>query len=570
MQTIGNDEDKVEGMSRLNKYTAATIVLFLLTYTVECVAKTFAGLSDDYDRWKHIPYDVLDSMAGKFLGRNIPDSAMLCYNIMANKGINSQDSKERLLGASALASVGNMYCSYYSDFKNSRDCLLEALHIAREEKNTRLESTCVLSLGTLYSLSNYVLNDNDNADEAMKMYHLAYKLSKESKEWRNFTTAAYNIAVTSFNNGTFDSEKDLINDFLSTTGIGEKDLYPLEKMFIRGLLLISERKHYAADSVLLSCFKYVDDFEHSERIKSSLYSTLAINKQEEGSYVEMVEYCNKALAAADKSEQDDVKILLYRLLANHYDSVNDTSKSEYFKLRYYELKDSFSKSSNLNEIKNIKFLEELRAKNSEVRSLSAGMSRQQKIICGVVFGLAAVLIFLWVTLLHVKRLKRHNCELYDRLMASLNNDNPHGHIASEESVASEGNVKYKTSSLSLSDKDDILSRVHEFMGTSQEIFNPNFSLDAMSASLNVSRHSISQVINETGGVNFKTLLNSYRVKEACRRLEDFVHYGDQTIESVGMSVGFVSRSNFGIVFKKETGLTPSQFVKISKERRKSQ
>ena len=76
---------------------------------------------------------------------------------------------------------------------------------------------------------------------------------------------------------------------------------------------------------------------------------------------------------------------------------------------------------------------------------------------------------------------------------------------------------------------------------------------------------VSQVINERYQKNFRLLVNEARVKEACRRLGDPEHYGNLTIEAISTGLGFKSRSNFAVTFKKITGLSPSDFQKMAKE-----
>jgi AraC-like DNA-binding protein len=78
------------------------------------------------------------------------------------------------------------------------------------------------------------------------------------------------------------------------------------------------------------------------------------------------------------------------------------------------------------------------------------------------------------------------------------------------------------------------------------------------------RNYVSQVINEKYDNNFNHLLNEYRIKESCRRMNDTDNYGNYTIESIALSVGFKSRSNFISTFKRFTGLTPSAYLKIAK------
>jgi AraC-like DNA-binding protein len=76
---------------------------------------------------------------------------------------------------------------------------------------------------------------------------------------------------------------------------------------------------------------------------------------------------------------------------------------------------------------------------------------------------------------------------------------------------------------------------------------------------------VSQVINEYYEQNFNNFLNSYRIKEACKRMSDLENYGNYTIEAISESVGFKSRSTFVASFKRITGLTPSQYQRMARE-----
>jgi YesN/AraC family two-component response regulator len=55
---------------------------------------------------------------------------------------------------------------------------------------------------------------------------------------------------------------------------------------------------------------------------------------------------------------------------------------------------------------------------------------------------------------------------------------------------------------------------------------------------------VSQVINENFGCNFNAVLNEYRIKEACNRMNDISNYGNYTIEAIANSVGYSSTKFF--------------------------
>jgi AraC-like DNA-binding protein len=123
--------------------------------------------------------------------------------------------------------------------------------------------------------------------------------------------------------------------------------------------------------------------------------------------------------------------------------------------------------------------------------------------------------------------------------------------------------KYKSSHLSADDKQQLLSQIIEVMDTSEEIYSPDFSLERLAMLAGSKYKYVSQVINEYYEQNFNNFLNSYRIKEACKRIDNHGQYANMTIEAIANSVGFRSRSSFFTAFKRITGLTPSEYVRQS-------
>jgi len=120
----------------------------------------------------------------------------------------------------------------------------------------------------------------------------------------------------------------------------------------------------------------------------------------------------------------------------------------------------------------------------------------------------------------------------------------------------EDTTKYKSSSLSPDQKENILSRLAQVMATEKPFLNPTFSLPDLADKLKTSVHQLSQVINESLDKNFFELTAEYRVNEAKRLLKDQPNI---KIEEIAEQVGYNSKSSFNTVFKKITGMTPSEF-----------
>ncbi|HSI74802.1 MAG TPA: helix-turn-helix domain-containing protein [Lunatimonas sp.] len=100
--------------------------------------------------------------------------------------------------------------------------------------------------------------------------------------------------------------------------------------------------------------------------------------------------------------------------------------------------------------------------------------------------------------------------------------------------------------------------------TEEKIYkDAELSLSTVANRLNISANYLSQLINSLSSRNFSDLINFYRVEEAmnCLTHSDFVDY---TMEGIGYEVGFNSKSSFYSAFKKQTGITPTQFKKSKK------
>ena len=90
--------------------------------------------------------------------------------------------------------------------------------------------------------------------------------------------------------------------------------------------------------------------------------------------------------------------------------------------------------------------------------------------------------------------------------------------------------------------------------------SPELSLKRLSERLEVNSNIVSKTINSELNLNFNDYINQKRVKVAQERLlsNDFKQL---TIEAIGNSVGFNSKSAFYTAFKKFVGCSPSAFVK---------
>lgn len=123
---------------------------------------------------------------------------------------------------------------------------------------------------------------------------------------------------------------------------------------------------------------------------------------------------------------------------------------------------------------------------------------------------------------------------------------------------------YATSKLTENSKKELLQRIHRIMENPDEFCNCRFTLGRLSMLVNSNSSYVSQVINETYHKNFRAFINEYRIREAQLRLMDTGQYENYTIQAIAESVGYKSHTNFILIFKRMTGMNPSDFQKIAK------
>jgi AraC-like DNA-binding protein len=132
----------------------------------------------------------------------------------------------------------------------------------------------------------------------------------------------------------------------------------------------------------------------------------------------------------------------------------------------------------------------------------------------------------------------------------------HGAKATETEADSR---KYQRSGLKQEDVADLVNKIRKYMVIEKPYLDRELTIYDLSRQLKISRHTLSEVINEHMGMNFYNLVNEYRIKEAKERLKSD-EYKKLTILAIAYDSGFNSKSSFNTIFKESTGQTPSEFL----------
>ncbi len=120
--------------------------------------------------------------------------------------------------------------------------------------------------------------------------------------------------------------------------------------------------------------------------------------------------------------------------------------------------------------------------------------------------------------------------------------------------------KYRASGL----KQDQIQRMAQSLTALMDRHKPHLdsklTAPDLAARLGVSSHHLSQILNLSLKCNFFDFVNGYRVSDFQKAVVQ-PENRHKTILAVALECGFHSKSSFNRIFKKETGTTPSRFVK---------
>ena len=104
-------------------------------------------------------------------------------------------------------------------------------------------------------------------------------------------------------------------------------------------------------------------------------------------------------------------------------------------------------------------------------------------------------------------------------------------------------------------------RLEELMSDQKLYTNPDLSLDSLALALDINPKYLSVILNNSVGKNFYDFINHYRIEEVKERLADSKSR-NYTIEAIANQAGFRSKSSFNAAFRKQTKMTPREYIRL--------
>lgn len=517
-----------------------------------------AARMQNYDQWKDLPTMTLVDKGNEFWRIGKVDSALLCSVILSYRFDEKLPVKEKKICCGAFVGAGKLYMHFFNDYQTSYRYLLKAEQIA--EKNhfeyqlaEANEAMAVLSIDRLDMISNYSYHA-----ETIELFKKVFYQAVKS---HHYVTACFTFGNLVFFAMKHNHVSDIDSELKAFHSLEIPDRITYKSHFktlCEGALayksgLYSKALTIASQSEALLPHNGNPQAIARERSMTCIFRYAALRALHRDD--EALQELDKAEQIARDYQLEDAVVEYLRLKQEYYENHGNEALAKEYKLKYFEAKDEFINRSKLLSVEQQKFLIELEEMGEEVKDLEAQKRMRDLVIAGVaIFALMVIgaLIFLWRNYLNTRQ---RNLILYQKNQELLA-------LEQERNMPVE---KYKSSPMDEQAKDELLQRIYAAMESHQEIYDEGFTLDQLARLVGDNPNYVSQVINEKKGCNFKAFVNDYKIKEACRRLSDKQQYGGLTIEAIGQSVGFKSRTHFYATFKQFTGMTPAAYQRAARE-----
>ncbi len=110
----------------------------------------------------------------------------------------------------------------------------------------------------------------------------------------------------------------------------------------------------------------------------------------------------------------------------------------------------------------------------------------------------------------------------------------------------------------------LIGKLERVMKDDKPYLMPDITVEGLASQLEVSAKELSTITNRHYNQNFFEFINSYRIEEAKKLLQD-PQNKSKPIQEIYEKAGFNSKSTFNALFKKMAGITPREYRKIQSE-----
>ena len=524
---------------------------------------------NQHNQWVKVSTEDLMRRGQDYLqNKGWVDSAMVCYSIVANRVQNNNlESKDKYQIARALNNLGYIYATYYYDFQKAYENLNKSMELSKLYGFDNNLAYSYLNMASIFDSRNRLFANDALSTEALDNTKLAFDFAVKAQEWNVAVTSIYNMLEMIHNKADFELITPDLTRFKNLQLTDSVEMWQCTRMFCKATEAFQAGQYQQALNY------YEKMLGEAQEIMTNRQQCIIKAMQQKAAVLAVMRHYEEAISclrevehiALDNGMQSEL-IDNYRAMAKVYDAMGNRQMAEQLDYKFLKARDEFIQKSHAEMVEKSRFLDEMRRVNDQVAQIQAKHERAHQLL--LMMTLIAVIILIAMVLLVRSNIKQRNYirHLYEKnvqlLDVKVTAEQPASHSIDKQEDSA---PKYQ-SQLDQESEDRLFERIKNVMDDIAIICKPDFSLQQLAIQVGSNYKYVSQVVNESYGKSFKQVLNEQRVREACRILNDPNQSAHLTIEAIAANLGFNSRSNFTVTFKRITGISPSDFMKMAKEK----
>lgn len=541
------------------------IMLMAIMPFAEAASQDNKSPLKNYSSYSKLSNSILLKKAEKFLINGVnTDSAMLCLTIVVHRYNKDMSYDDKIKIISAYNGLWYIRFFNYFDYAKSYDALMNAQYIANEINYS--ETQIQLNFGCFYQTLAEEGKDEKLMRKALDAYRAAFKEGLRQKDSNGIITSFGNMVTVCSSLHCIDSLVGEWRQFVATKSLHPTDLFEYTFLLYKGIIA---KEHNDCDRALRyfkAQYPYASEEKDYIRNRILMFVNIGSVLACQGRYEEAVEYTIKGLDLSYKFELKDSKLQCYELLAGYYSQAGQIDQSNIYRNKFYQLKDTLLNYHQLASVKDIQFLNQINKLDEQIARADMVNTVKNYIIGFCVIVVLIILLLLVELYRRNRALQSSNEILFNKNQEILEQEQRERQERLEQAGSGSSCKKYQGSSINESKSYILMSAIRTVLDTTDEVFSYEFNLNRLAQMVDEQPKNVSQVINQLTGNNFNTFINEYRIKEACKRINNKDEYGHMTLEAIANSVGFKSVNSFRTAFKKVTGLFPSKYQQLANKK----
>lgn len=487
-------------------------------------------------------------------------------------------SNEQLNGAALWYKQKGDACYNAGRYPEALDYYTQGLDRAKSEGEDSIYYACTGNIGNIYAVM-------EDYRHALHYYLKGYQASADRGDKEMQWSFATNIVVVYCHMGKVDDARVF---FKQQMNIGSADVTrnKYHSLSNQAQIAIADGDYKMGEYYIKEAIDYATAKGLPVQYKVSPYMNLADMKLDHGDIRAAFDIYRQCADSLMGRRDLPMLVGIYKKMYQASMAMGDTAGADMYRHKYLSLSDSVFNTSQFNIAAGKLFEYE----NSETQKRVDNLvyrNRAQLIVIAVFFVLVAALALLYVTLRRKNRMlldarqtlmrkneeltagDRRQKKLLEQYVAALNDlRSKPGKQAEDLPVpdvtqqADDNLKKQQGISLGEEQRNRLLNSITSVLENVEVIARSDFNLNMLADMVGTNTKYVSWVINDTYGKNFKTLLNEYRIREACRRMADREHYANVTIQTIYEELGYSSAAGFINAFRNVNGMTPSAFLKL--------